>query len=67
MPMRNEPQLIDFVLSRGVFPKRANFVKALMQAIDSREQESLIRTCRKLRDGDIVRYISELTHLEVEE
>lgn len=50
-----------------VFPNHAKIVKALMRAIDSREQESLSRICRKLREGDIVRYVSELTHLEVDE
>jgi MarR family 2-MHQ and catechol resistance regulon transcriptional repressor len=50
-----------------VFPNHAKIVKALMRAIDSREQESLSRICRKLREGDVVRYISELTHLEVDE
>jgi MarR family 2-MHQ and catechol resistance regulon transcriptional repressor len=50
-----------------VFPNHAKIVKALMRAIDSREQESLSRICRKLREGDVVRYISELMHLEVDE
>lgn len=50
-----------------VFPKHAKVVKSLMRAIDSREQESLSRICRKLREGDVVRFTSEMTHLEVEE
>lgn len=50
-----------------VFPKHTKIVKALMRAIDSREQESLSQICRKLREGDVVRFVSELTHLEVEE
>jgi hypothetical protein len=34
-----------------------------MRAIDSREQDSLSRICRKLREGDVVKFVSELTHL----
>jgi DNA-binding MarR family transcriptional regulator len=50
-----------------VIPKRAKLVKALMRALDGREQQSLSRMCDKLREGDVVKFVSEMTHLEVEE
>ena len=50
-----------------VIPKHAKVVKAFMRAINAREQESLSRMCGKLRRGDVVRFISEMTHWEVEE
>jgi hypothetical protein len=40
----------------------ARVVKAFMRAIDSRGQDSLSRICRKLREGDIMKFVSELTH-----
>ena len=45
-----------------VFPKHEKVVKALMRALDGREQETLSMLCRKLREGDSFRYLSELTH-----
>ena len=36
-----------------VFPKNAKVVKSLMRSLDGREQESLSRLCRKLRDRDV--------------
>ncbi len=50
-----------------VFPKHAKVVKALMRALDGREQEMLSRLCRKLREGDVVKFFSEMTHEDVEE
>jgi DNA-binding MarR family transcriptional regulator len=50
-----------------VLPRHAKMVKALMRVLEGREKESLIRICRKLREGDVVKYISELTHQDVEE
>jgi MarR family 2-MHQ and catechol resistance regulon transcriptional repressor len=51
----------------NVFPRHAKMVKALMRALGGREQESLSRLCRKLRKGDVLRFISEITHEEVDE
>ncbi len=50
-----------------VLPRHAKMVKALMRVLEGREKESLIRICQKLREGDVVKYISELTHEDVEE
>ena len=50
-----------------VFPKHAKVVKALMRVLDAREQESLSRVCRKLREGDVLKFASEMMHEDVEE
>ena len=51
----------------NVLPRHAKVVKALMRALDGREQESLSRVCRKLRAGDVLRFVSEMTHEEIED
>jgi DNA-binding MarR family transcriptional regulator len=48
-------------------PSHAKGVKALMRSLAGREQDSLSRICGKLREGDILKFTSELTHEEVEE
>jgi len=50
-----------------VLPKHAKVVKSLMRVLDAREKESLSRICRKLREGDIVKYFSEIRHVDEEE
>lgn len=50
-----------------VLPKHAKAVKAFMRALDGREQESLSRICRKLREGDVVRFWREMRRLDEEE
>jgi len=50
-----------------ILPKHAKVVKALMRALDGREQESLSHICQKLRAGDIRRFVSELCHEEVDD
>jgi DNA-binding MarR family transcriptional regulator len=47
---------------RFVLPRHIKLVKALMRALDGREQETLIRICRKLRRKNILKFISELKH-----
>ena len=42
-------------------------IKALMRALDGREQESISRACRKLREGDVMKFVSELMHEDVED
>jgi DNA-binding MarR family transcriptional regulator len=51
----------------NLLPRHAKMVKALMRVLHGREKKSLIRICQKLREGDVVKYISELTHEDVEE
>ena len=43
-----------------LFPRHAKVVKALMRALDGREQETLSKLCRKLREGLSVNYFKEL-------
>jgi len=49
-----------------VLPTHTKMMKALMRALNAREQDSLSRLCRKLRAGNPVRYFAELTHEYVE-
>jgi hypothetical protein len=36
-------------------------VKSLLRVLDAREQDTLSRICRKLREGDVVKFVRELT------
>jgi len=49
-----------------VYPHHANLVRAHMAALLSREQELLTRLCKKLRAGDPVRFVHELTAVREE-
>jgi DNA-binding MarR family transcriptional regulator len=51
----------------NVLPKQAKLVKAWMRALDGREQTTLSQLCGKLREGDVVKFYSEITHLDEEE
>jgi DNA-binding MarR family transcriptional regulator len=51
----------------NLLPKHGKLVKALTRVLDGREQESLSRLCRKLREGDVVKFYSEITHEDQEE
>ncbi len=52
----------------GIFlPKHAKMVKAFMRALKGNEQESLSRLCRKLWEGDGTKFVSEITHLDVQD
>jgi DNA-binding MarR family transcriptional regulator len=46
-----------------VIPTHAKVVKALMRALDGREQDTLSYLLRKLREGDILKFIKEMTHV----
>jgi DNA-binding MarR family transcriptional regulator len=50
-----------------VLAKQMKLILARMRALQSRERDTLGRLCRKLRKGDIVGFISEMTHEDVEE
>ena len=45
---------------RSVLSIHAKLVRAMMRALDGREQETLFRICRKLRAGNPVRFFAEL-------
>jgi DNA-binding MarR family transcriptional regulator len=44
-----------------VLPRHLKTVKAFMLALEAREQETLSRLCRKLREGDAEKFIDEMT------
>ncbi len=48
----------------SVLPKHAKLVKAMMRPLDGREQETLARLCKKLREGDALKFYQEMTHEE---
>jgi DNA-binding MarR family transcriptional regulator len=45
-------------------PKHGKVIKAHMRALDGREQESLSAICRKLMKGNILKFISEMEHVD---
>ncbi len=47
---------------RGVLPRNMKLVLAFMRALEWREQEALIRSCQKLREGNILRFLRELEY-----
>jgi DNA-binding MarR family transcriptional regulator len=51
----------------NVRSRQVKLIKALMRAVDGREQESISRVCRKLREGDVLKFVSELMHEDVED
>ena len=51
----------------NILPRHAKVVKAFMRALMGREQKSLSRLCRKLRERDVLKFVSEMTHEDVEE
>jgi DNA-binding MarR family transcriptional regulator len=50
------------LLFSRILPRHEKVVKSLMRALDGREQETLSMLCRKLREGDVMRFMSEITH-----
>jgi len=49
----------------NVLRSHSKMVKALMRAIDGRQQETLCEICRQLREGDIWKFVGEITREEV--
>ena len=47
---------------RRLLPRHTKYVRALLGALDAREQDSLFRICRKLRTGNPVRFFAEIMH-----
>jgi len=47
-----------------ILPRR---IRISMRGINAREQESLSRICRKLREGDVMKFVAEITHDDVED
>jgi hypothetical protein len=51
----------------NILPRHAKVVKAFMRALMGREQLSLSRLCNKLRERDVLKFVSEMTHEDVED
>lgn len=45
---------------RDLLPNHSKLVKALMSVLRGKEQDSLFRLCRKLREGDVVKFVREI-------
>jgi len=52
---------------RDVLPRHTKLVKSLFRVLDSREQMSMIRMCRKLREGDPVKFFREIRLVDEED
>jgi DNA-binding MarR family transcriptional regulator len=52
---------------RNLLPNHSKLVKSLMRVLHAREQDSLFRICRKLREGDVLKFVHEITHWERED
>ncbi len=48
----------------NVLPRHSKVVKALMRALDGREQETMSRLCRKLRAGDAAKFLREIRMMD---
>jgi DNA-binding MarR family transcriptional regulator len=46
---------------KDVLPRHSKLVKAFMRALKGREQTTLVRICEKLREGDVLKFVRELT------
>jgi DNA-binding MarR family transcriptional regulator len=51
---------------RNLLPNHSKLVKSLMRVLNAKEQDSLFRICRKLRVGDVMKFVHEITHREDE-
>jgi DNA-binding MarR family transcriptional regulator len=45
-----------------VLTRYSKVVKSIMRGIHFREMESLSRVCRKLREGDVMKFVREIMH-----
>lgn len=48
-------------------PRHAKVVRAYMRSLDGRQQQTLSELCRKVRDGNVTKFISEMEHEDVED
>jgi len=51
---------------RNLLPNHSKLVKSLMRVLNAKEQDSLFWICRKLRVGDVMKFVHEITHREDE-
>jgi len=54
-------------LIQSILPKRAKVLRAQMCVLGKREQENLERLCRKLAEGDPVKFLLEMTMVDEDE
>ena len=54
-------------LVRDMLPSHSKMVKALMRVLTAREQNSLGRICRKVREDDVVQFVREIRMEDPEE
>lgn len=54
-------------LIQRILPHRAKILRAQMCVLGKREQENLERLCRKLADGDVVKFVQEITAVDEDE
>ena len=47
---------------KNLLPNHSKLVKSLMCVLRGKEQDSLFRICRKLREGDVLKFVHEITH-----
>ena len=50
----------------GVLKRYSKIFQSIMGGIEMREQESLSRICRKLREGDVVKFLREIRMMDEE-
>jgi hypothetical protein len=50
-----------------IFPSHVKVIKAEMRVLTDAQQNSVIYLCRRLRHGDILKFIREITTVEREE
>jgi DNA-binding MarR family transcriptional regulator len=51
---------------RDVLPSHRKLVRSLLCVLDSREQMALSRSCRKLRKGDVMKFMAEIRMVDEE-
>jgi DNA-binding MarR family transcriptional regulator len=51
---------------KDMLRSHSKLVKALMRVLSMREQKLLSRICRKLREGDVLKFVEEIRREEVE-
>lgn len=49
---------------KDLLPNHSKLVKSVMRVLRGKEQDSLFRLCRKLREGDVMKFVHEITHEE---
>ena len=54
-------------LIANVFPKHVKLIRSELRVLQGREQVTLSRICRKLRRGDVMKFVDEITAVDIEE